>query len=479
MKKIIFILLLISSYAHGQGKVYTRCGTPTGTITNFVKNRDIAWDSCANLYYMQRSDLKYYIVNFAKGQKGDTGPAGPQGIPGTSGTGASADCLPVSFGGKTFAQLGLSQSFIDVNYPGYGLTVNDTRDLAELMACEKSGKPISLTADMGIDKGWLIPKTKYFLELNLKAHTIYSTNSNPFSLIYCDLPNDMGEANAMANRTFIINGPGLIKGSRTQVGIRVGAGSGHVYNYIEYEGLKTGNWHEFSMEGIENRPRFTRCINGAILDYYRNLPNSPEMSPCNNFTLNTPKYWTDQAETTGICIGVYAAQGVTINAPTLQGGNLAANATFLYGIDFDDAGVGPVKLFVINNAYEEIQGGVTGAYIRLKMRDGSFILNGALGHHPGILLDSKLSAGSTNIAINYVPYFKRKNGKLFDTVAGGPAYAINYSKLASDGDTELNTQNYKTLVSQLFVTPSTISFCGDAPNTNCGYGKYTVTLNGR
>lgn len=497
MKKLIYLLIstfLSCNGAYAQDTWYRLeqgSGIPANNPTSpSPKTGYVKQDSLTGKWYKWITGSSWKETNLfvgQKGDKGDTGPAGPQGIPGTGGGGASADCLPISYGGKTFAQLGLNQAFIDANYGGMGLNVNDTRDLAELMACEKSGKPIALIEDMGINRGWNIPKTRYFFDFSLKGRTLYSTNSNAFFLIYCDLPTNLSDAEAMANRTFFIRGPGIIKGSRTQEGIRIGAGSGHLFDFLEYENLKVGNHMEFAMETIDNRPRFTRCITGDILDYYRNLPDAPEKSPCNNSTINTPKYWTDQVETTGTCISIYAAQGVVINTPTLQGGNGTSTATYQYGIDFDDMGVGPVKLFTVNNAYEEINGGIvlTGAYIRLKMRDGNFVLNGALGHHPGILLDTKTSGKATNVFINYVSWWKRINGKTFDTTAPSPTspYGCSYtfygSKLASEPEGEINTQNFKTAIPQIFVSPSSISYCGDAPNTNCGYGKYTITLPGR
>lgn len=297
-------------------------------------------------------------------------------------------------------------------------------------------------------------------------------------MLYCDLPTDLNEANAMAARRFKVEGLGIFEGTKNQIGIDFGAGAGHIVRDVEFVGLKTGNHYRFSMQTCDENSRITRCTNGILLDWYPHLGQGVELSPCHKSVINQMSYWTDEANTTGVCLGIYGSDGVIVNNPVMQGGNGANTATVNYGIDFDDKGSSTVKNVTINGIYEEFNGGVTGATVKLKMRDGIAKIDGAIGHHPSVFLDYSTSLSPTNIWVGNVHWWNPKNGKTFTTTANGAAIHFDNSKFANNSG-EVNTINYQTAIPALYSTPTSIKFCGNSPNTNCGTGCYTIRLAGR
>lgn len=396
-------------------------------------------------------------------------------------------CLCRGYDGKTFAQLGKTQAFINNNYPGLGLTVNDTRMLGEFLKCiYNNDKPIWVLEDGALNRGVEIPTTRMRLWIIFGGHTIDALGTTPFDMFYSPLPTSLGQAQQMASRKYRFE-YGTLSGTGFQTGFRVGAGSGHRWETMTYENLRVANKAEYSMQGIENQPDYQSCDTGTVFTGYKHMGSMIGETQSNMCTINTPHSWTNLTSPGRICIGFYGVDGGVVNSPVFEG----ATGT-KYAIDFDDENYSSVKNFTVNMAYHEATTGVE-AYLRLKMANGSCTIRNGVGHTSGLLVDAHESGGSTDITIENFKWWVGVgvmakyasadgmyddpppsiqdyidagllNPVLFDTKVNGPAWTFIRCEFA-------HSNNY-TQASSLFATPSMVSFC--PWNTNCGWGSFTA-----
>lgn len=369
-------------------------------------------------------------------------------------------CLVRGYDGKTFSELGKSQTFIDKHYSNIGATVDDTRMWAEFTGCiQKNDKPIEVYGAGALNRGVEIPKTRMNLIIRYNDYQIDAKNTSSFPFFYSPLPVSLQEAEQMASRGFKFYDANL-NGNGNQTGFEVGAGTRHKWESPHYKNLRLANRVQFGMQSIENQPRYFRCDTGTVFMGYTHLPALVAKSQSNKSTINTPACWTDKPAANNILLGFYGVEGCVVNSPVIEGAT-----GYKYGIDFNDNGQTDVKTFEVNHPYQEMSQNT--AYIRARMRDGVVVVRGGIGHGTGLFIEAVpgLNNSPTNIVVEYLGYWNGVNGKRYKTYANGPSWTFVVSAHTWSGNIGQ--------IDQQFENPNNVSYCGGI-NFNCGYGKYTA-----
>ena len=168
----------VSAQDLSQGRIFTRSVMPTGTITNFVANRDILIVN-GQQYYYSGGWKPVTLIRGEKGDKGDTGATGPQGATGPAGPqGPEGPQGPAGSGSGGFVK-------------SYGTTrlVGTEQEFKAALEGWRNGSVscIELYQDIGITSTALIPKNStnrsHRLIINLKGNTIYDASSSGLSIV--------------------------------------------------------------------------------------------------------------------------------------------------------------------------------------------------------------------------------------------------------------------------------------------------------
>ena len=139
----------VSAQDLSQGRIFTRSVLPSGTLPNFIQNRDILIVN-GQQYYYSGGWKPVTIIRGEKGDKGDTGATGPQGATGPAGPqGPEGPQGPAGSGSGGFVK-------------SYGTTrlVGTEQEFKAALEGWRNGSVscIELYQDIGITSTALIPK---------------------------------------------------------------------------------------------------------------------------------------------------------------------------------------------------------------------------------------------------------------------------------------------------------------------------------
>lgn len=395
----IFMLLFFNSaYSQTAGRIFTKCGPPAGAISGFVKAKDIYWDSCANLYYMQRTNAVYYLINFAKGQNGTSAtvnvgntttlPAGSQatvtnrgtadniildfGIPqGQSGQGGTSNINGFEspdFYGAVHKQQAITSANVGM-YSSVGAVIGDQVDWAALSMAYKNAnrKGVLLYGEYYVNRTIFMNQFDYYdVTLSLGA-IIYTTNATTYPVLGRLTANSESDAVRMQTTIIFIQNLDIqIHGS--QIGFQPQPASNVTLTNVRVFGQGTGTGFLLQFDMNAN---LTGCLSHTTTDGFvltwggfptstntNSQCNGSILSGCMAYNVSNYPFKIEQAYQV-ILLGCYAQGSISCTA----------------AVYFDAQNTTTVKDFTVNNFHWEQNGGATAAIFYLRMQNGSVEIN--------------------------------------------------------------------------------------------------------
>jgi len=226
--------------------------------------------------------------------------------------GTAIEYSPEQFGAVrqnlTFAQLGISQSTINSNYPGINATISDNVDwaawqMAIKLATSNGG---TVKAKGGIyylgPKSLTIEKYSKYFEIDGGYSKLVSTGSLP--ILNRPSPNDNGDANVMVDLRCTFRNL-VLKGTSNQIGIDIGPSYGAYYQNILGESLKECIHLRFALRTTIENCFATNCNIGWIADRGNWAGSTNFNSQSNHTTFRSCRYFGSG----DMAFGIIAASG--------------------------------------------------------------------------------------------------------------------------------------------------------------------------
>jgi hypothetical protein len=358
----------------------------------------------------------------------------PRGADGTSGGQAATQYIayPENYGAvnanRTFAQAGLSQAYIDANYPGLGFTTSDQIDAAALSKAMNTGMPVFITKTLYINKLTPIKKTQFNVWVQGFNDTINVVGS-PASLFSREQPSSIAEAEFMCNARFHFIGLIINCNNQTTKVFDVGSTYQAVYSSCRVFGGYSAYHLTFSMDNVIEHCDATGSLYGIVLDYYRYSWATRASSACNNTTVRNFRFYSTNPNAVGIVS--YATNGLKIDQIIGEG------STYKHLISIEQAGLTTSKLIDISGVHYESATTAPPAVINLDMDGGYVRISGVVDSgQPAIMVKAK-SVGVLVVEVQNIGWWKLLNGKMFDNtdcgwvISGLPFGTVNPSDVAN------------------------------------------------
>lgn len=384
-----------------------------------------------------------------QGPKGDTGEQGPQGIQGIQGI-PGIQGPPGTSGGE------VSLPFIVVTASGG----DDTSALQNAVDQNRlTNKPIVLIGNLKISGQINVAKENYRLTIFGYGAKISSTNSNAFTFFKRSMPVDNSDANIYVIARFVIQGVEFVGQGTNQNALDLGA------SYMsKYEDLKFGSFNEgihlrFALRTKVVNCEGTNCLNPFISDIgnWTGANNSNSQSNHSSF-IECRAYMPPAGQT------AFKFRGVSGNKlrDSIIEGHLVTN-----GVDFDALGSSVVKDFTLENVHFECVNGATNAFIKTRIAGGIITINKCFGQYASIFLDGESTSGISMIEISNIPWWVKKNNKLFKTAMT----ALHFHHCEAFRDDAYRNGGGKG-INPAFWDGTAPSFC--TAGVGCGYHTHTV-----
>jgi hypothetical protein len=373
--------------------------------------------------------------------------------------GTAIEYSPEQFGAVrqnlTFAQLGISQSTINSNYPGINATISDNVDwaawqMAIKLATSNGG---TVKAKGGIyylgPKSLTIEKYSKYFEIDGGYSKLVSTGSLP--ILNRPSPNDNGDANVMVDLRCTFRNL-VLKGTSNQIGIDIGPSYGAYYQNILGESLKECIHLRFALRTTIENCFATNCNIGWIADRGNWAGSTNFNSQSNHTTFRSCRYFGSG----DMAFGIIAASGCVVEDCIIEGSSVRA------GIDFNGQGSTVVKDFTVKNTHFECTNGASEAFIKIRIHSGLITIDKVFGQYASILADIGATTGYVTAEISHVSYWVAKNGKFFNN-ANNVGWILTYN------ENPLTTNTPTTTVPTWFNGTS-VQNCG---GPGCGSNRFS------
>lgn len=354
----------------------------------------------------------------------------------------------------TFAQLGIPQSVIDVNYPGINAKTTDYIDwaawqLAVKLASTNGGcvKAKGGTYYIGPNSITIEKYAKYF-EIDGSYGRIVSTGISP--IFIRPSPTNNSDANIMVDLRCTFRNI-VLKGTSSQIGIDIGPSYGAYYQNILGESLGECIHLRFALRTTVDNCYATNCRVGWIADRGNWAGSSNSNSQSNHTTFRSCRYFGSG----DVAIQIIAASGCVVEDCIIEGLSVRV------GIDFNAQGSTVVKDFTVRNTHFECTNGASEAFIKIRMLGGTVTIDKVFGQYASILADVGATGGYVTTRISNISYWVFKNGKAFNN-AGNVSWIFEYN------DSPLNTSSPSTTVPTWFNGTS-VSLCN---GPGCGSNRF-------
>jgi hypothetical protein len=370
----------------------------------------------------------------------------------------SIEYSPEEFGAirqnSTFAQLGISQSTINTNYPGINANVTDYVDWAAWQMAVKAASTNGGTvkARGGIyyigPKSIMIEKYSKYFEINGSYARIVSTGTSP--IFNRPSPSDNGDANTMVDLRCTFRNL-VLKGNTSQIGIDIGPSYGAYYQNVLGETLGECIHLRFALRTTIENCFATNCVSGWIADRGNWSGSSNSNSQSNHTTFRSCRYFGSG----DVAFGIYAASGCVVEDCIIEGSSCRV------GIDFDGQSSTVVKDFTVRNTHFECTNGATESFIKIRMHSGLVTIDKVFGQYASILADIGATVGYVTAEISHVSYWVFKTGKAFNN-AGNVGWIFQYN------ENPLTTTTPSTTVPNWFNGTAVQSCSG----SGCGSNRF-------
>lgn len=390
---LILLLILAGSYFNkasaqdlSQGRIFTRATMPTGTISNFIANRDILIVN-GQQYYYSGGWKPVTIIRGEKGDKGDTGATGATGEKGADGV--CPDCPPSSGGGT--------------GNVGGVRWVTTWSELSTAIATS-TVRSIHLAADITQGAKWRIPAT-YNRIFEIEGHgfkfIIPSSIDTGIVRAYASL----SDANSGIDMQMRIRNVEFV--GANNVGISVSAMYGAKIEGCRFSNFKTAIYCGWNMGTIIDQCFFWENNISIELDYARFSGGSNSASQSNHTIVQNCKFRHSAGQFGAI--KATAVSGLRITGCIFEGIQNGGQ----YEVYFDDNGSTVVKDFVMSSCHIEQKPSVAGVYCRLK--DGYAYVSHIFSQYDCNLISFE-SAGYAKMIVEAIPYLT--SGTKFTNVNG-------------------------------------------------------------
>ena len=380
----------VSAQDLSQGRIFTRSVLPSGTLPNFIQNRDILIVN-GQQYYYSGGWKPVTIIRGEKGDKGDTGATGPQGATGPAGPqGPEGPQGPAGSGSGGFVK-------------SYGTTrlVGTEQEFKAALEGWRNGSVscIELYQDIGITSTALIPKNStnrsHRLIINLKGNTIYDASSSGLSIVLArEEATSLTEAVAMASHAIMLR-DGALKG-RSGTGILYSPGPtyGAVNEGVEFIDANEGIHCRFGLMTMVQSCMATNVGESFIFDIDdfpgADASNSQSNSSMRLLCRDFGRAGGKASFSSYGCSGIYDLNCIS------EGGNKQN------GWMVDSKGSTVVKDGHIVSSHLEMQPTVAG--VNLRLSDGYYEVDGLFSQYPATLVDAVSTGGYPHVYVKNVPW---------------------------------------------------------------------------
>ena len=375
----------VSAQDLSQGRIFTRSVLPSGTLPNFIQNRDILIVN-GQQYYYSGGWKPVTIIRGEKGDKGDTGATGANGADGVCPT-----CPPASGGSGSI---------------GFVRWVTTTAELNSAWSGYLNGsvRSIQLAADITLNQTLVVP-ANYNRILEIQGHggKIIIPSSVPVGIKreYASL----SEANAGIDCQLRITNVIFVGSGRTSTAIDVQATYGSEIKGCQFHDFNIGIRAAWMMGTIIDQCYAWENNIDYDLDYARFAGGSNSASQSNHTIIQNCKSRHSAGQFASI--KATAVSGLRIRGCIFEGVQSGSD----YEVYFDDAGSTVVKDFEISNCHIEQQQKIAAMYIKLK--DGFGYVSNVFSQYDCNLVKFE-STGYAKCIIKGVPYFT--SGTKFENV---------------------------------------------------------------
>ena len=389
MKKnlLIAILLAIASIGYSQdlsqGRIFTRSVMPTGTLPNFVSNRDILIVNNQQYYY-SGGWKPITIIRGEKGDTGATGPAGPQGSPGIC-----PDC-PQTGGSGVFIK-----AFGTIRWVG---TEAEFKTALEGWR-NGSVNRIIFYQDIGLTSTAWIPKNttnrSKELLIELGANALYDASASGLALLIArEEATSLADAGTMVSHAIIMRDGALIGKAGTGTLYSPGPSYGSINEGIHYRNANEGIHTRFGLMTMVQSCLATDVGESFIFDIDdfpgADASNSQSNSSMRLLCRDFGRAGGKASFSSYGCSGIYDLNCIS------EGGNKQN------GWLVDSKGSTVVKDGHIVSSHLEMQPTVAG--VNLRLSDGYYEVDGLFSQYPATLVEAVSTGGYPHVYVKNVPW---------------------------------------------------------------------------
>ena len=371
----------VSAQDLSQGRIFTRSVLPSGTLPNFIQNRDILIVN-GQQYYYSGGWKPVTLIRGEKGDKGDTGATGATGA-----DGVCPSCPPTSGGSGNV---------------GGVRWVTTWAELSNAIATS-TVRSIHLAADITAGGKWRIPAS-YNRILEIDGHGYRITVPSSIDTFLVRSYASLSEANAGIDMQLRVKNVEFV--GANNVGIAVQAMYGAKIEGCRFSNFKTAYYGGWTMGTIIEQCFFWENNISIDLDYARFSGGSNSASQSNHSVIRDCKFRHSSGQFAAI--KATAVSGLVIDHCIMEG----VQAGPQYEVYFDDNGSTVVKDFTMTNCHIEQQQSVASVYIRLK--DGYAYVSKVFSQYDCNLVKFE-SAGYAKCVVSGIPYLT--SGTKFENVS--------------------------------------------------------------
>lgn len=371
---LALLLIVMASYFTkasaqdlSQGRIFTRSVLPSGTLPNFIQNRDILIVN-GQQYYYSGGWKPVTLIRGEKGDKGDTGATGADGV--------CPSCPPTSGGSGNV---------------GGVRWVTTWAELSNAIATS-TVRSIHLAADITAGGKWRIPAT-YNRILEIDGHGFKYISPATIDTLIVRSYASLSEANSGIDLQLRVKNVDFV--GANNVGIAVQAMYGAKIEGCRFSNFKTAYAGAWTMGTIIEQCFFWENNISIDLDYARFSGGSNSASQSNHSIIRDCKFRHSAGQFAAI--KATAVSGLRIHGCIFEGIENGPQ----YEVYFDDNSSTVVKDFEIKNCHIEQKQSVCAVYIRLK--DGFAYVSNIFSQYDCNLIKFESSAYAKCI-VEGVPY---------------------------------------------------------------------------
>lgn len=228
--------------------------------------------------------------------------------------------------------------------------------------------------------------------LQMNGAEIKVMGNKPLVVVGREDVGDIGEANLYVNNAIILS-DGFITGNNKCLGFQPKYSySSGLDNCFINNCLWAGKF-EFSLFSVVQRGNYTNNKNGFDVGPYRTKGWTIANACSNSTSIDTRFYFAD---------GDTAVKGDNVSGLTWSG--ICEGSALKYGMTFDAPNATTVREVTIRNIHFEVEQGAGSAFAKVRLREGTVIMDTFFGQYPATLLDAAGTTGIVSVVVKNIAY---------------------------------------------------------------------------